>query len=84
MNSLCILFGVLIGSSLMLFPILFMSLFTGSMTFEMLYRMMQVRKRPRKEIGVDENSKKSTGKVATVEGTDKEDWDIDVEQEAVA
>lgn len=77
-NSLCILFGVVLGSTLMLFPILFTSLFTGSMTFELLYRFIQVRK----TTGFNGDPKKSKEKVATVEGIDKEDGDIDVEQEA--
>lgn len=73
---------VLAAFGLILFPVLFMSLFTGSMALELLYRMVQKSRKEGKKTNFKTTSekKKSKGKLEKIEGMNKEDGDKDIEQ----
>lgn len=79
-TSTSIVLCLLVASGLMLFPVLLISLFTGSMIFEVLYRMKQVHRKRRKNMDLNKNPKKDQGKMEMVEGMEKKDEGVDVEQ----
>lgn len=83
-TSASIILGVVLASGLMVFPVLFTSLFTGSTVFELLYKMILNTRKAGKKMGADKNSKKVQGKKKMIEDMNKQDDDEDVEQEPAA